>query len=117
MADLEVSVGEFVDSSFNASGLDNDTVMIMLPPDVFENETMDASVVFSMFSSSELYPLTNKTFDEFNVASTVVSATVIGSKNISANITVILKLNSAVCDINSYKFPLYFSSHIFLHRN
>ncbi|SMN12383.1 hypothetical protein SPBRAN_829 [uncultured Candidatus Thioglobus sp.] len=86
-----------MDESLNASDI-SDTTAIMLPPDVFTTiRGNDTSIVFSMFDSSLLYPLTNKTLEDFDVASTVVSATIIGSEDmISANITVVLRLNIEV---------------------
>ena len=95
--DLDVSIHDFMDESFNASDI-SDTNAIMLPPGVFTTiYGNDISIVFSMFNSSLLYPLTNKTFKEFYVASTVVSATIVDSEEvISANITIVLKLNIEV---------------------
>ena len=96
-----------MDESFNASDI-SDTTAIMLPPDVFTTiRGNDISIVFSMFNSSILYPLTNKTFEEFDVASTVVSATIVDSEEvISANITVVLKLNIEV--IATFIYTLLF---------
>lgn len=74
------------------------SVSIILPGEVFSNQSVgeDISVVFSLFQSSDLYPLTNQTFDNFSVASNLISATVIGSENISGNITMVMKLDSGV---------------------
>ena len=98
IADLDVELENFVDGNVNASLLEPNTVGIFLPPDIFANQTAnETSVVFSTFNSSELYPLFNKTFPEFGVASSVVSATVVGSERaISGNITIILRLNIKV---------------------
>ena len=84
-------------ANFNASDLPQDTVSIMLSPDTFANQSMaDTSIVFSVFNRSDLYPLFNQTLPGFGVASSVVSATVVGSDNISGNITVVLRLNIEV---------------------
>ena len=87
-----------MDVPFNASNLTDDTVAILLPPETFANQTSpETNIVFSKFNTSELYPLFNKTFPQFAVASTVVSATVVGSEGrIASNITVILQLNITV---------------------
>ena len=84
-------------ADFNASDLRQDTVSIMLSPDTFANQSMeDTSIVFSVFNRSDLYPLFNQSLPGFGVASSVVSATVVGSDNISGNITVVLRLNIEV---------------------
>ncbi len=100
IADLAVSIENYMIESFNASDRRNDTSAIMIPPNAFGNETMngtEAGVVFSVFSSPDLYPLGNGTTPDFAIASNVISATVIGSENmISSNITIVLKLNYEV---------------------
>ena len=77
----------------------------MLPPGIFINETntSDTSIVFSMFNFSDLYPLLNKSAEEFDVASTVVSATVVGSENsemLPVNVTIVLLLHIEVRPLN-----------------
>ncbi len=99
--------------SVNASDLPDDTSTIMIPPEAFENgtnETMSGGVVFSMFSSPDLYPLDNETRQNFSIASNVMSATVIGMENkIFSNITIVLQLNFPVCAWNKY-----FAAHNFI---
>lgn len=99
IVDLSVSIHNFVEQNLTARDLPNNTVSIMLPPAIF-NETMgtDISIVFSEFNSSELYPLFNKSSEEFDVASTVVSATIVGSEDIvlPVEVTIVLRLHIAV---------------------
>lgn len=96
----DVKIRDFEGRSFNASELPVDTVTIMIPPDAFTGQTAaDTSIVFSTFNRSTLYPLVNRTIPQFGVASTVVSATVVGSENnISSDIIIILRLNIKVKD-------------------
>lgn len=84
--------------SFNASDLPEDTVSILIPPDAFINQTSaDTSIVFSAFNTSDAYPLFDQAIPQFGVASSVVSATVVGSENnIFSDITVVLRLTVKV---------------------
>ena len=67
----------------------------MLPPEAFSTSGENSNIVFSMFESSELFPLINKSIESFAVASTIASATIFGGEErISANITIVLKLHS-----------------------
>ena len=94
--DIDTEIQRFRGEIFNASNLPRDTVSILIPPDAFANQTSaETNIVFSAFSSSDLYPSVNQTFP-FGVNSSVVSATVVGSE-ISSNITIVLKLNVPVC--------------------
>lgn len=111
---IDVEVRDFVAERVNASDLADDTVAIMIPPDAFMDQTMtDTNIVFSTFNTSDLYPLFNKTFPQFGVASSVVSATVTGSENsIVSNITIVLRLN-----IKVHKACLFILSSISLPAN
>ena len=98
LAGLEVFIESNIDNTiFDASDRRNDTSTIMLPPEAFENETLNAGVVFSLFSSPDLYPLGNGSQQDFAIASNVVSATVVGVENMNvSNVTIVLKLNFPV---------------------
>ena len=94
-----MSIENYTNKSFNASDQSNDTSAVMIPPDAFGNETRsgnESGVVFSLFSSADLYPLGNGIMEDFEIASTVISATVLGETMISSNITIVLKLNYEV---------------------
>ncbi len=87
---------------------------ITLPPNIFQNLTAadDISVVFNTYDSSTVFPISNETqyrlanisdpelVGQFQVASSLVSATVIGYDvlNLPNNtkVTIILKLQSNV---------------------
>ena len=101
IASFSASFQDFTKPSLVAENLPNNTVSIMLPPATF-NRTVgsDINIVFSEFNSSVLYPLFNKSAEEFDVASTVVSATVVDNEDVtsmlSENVTIILRLHVIV---------------------
>lgn len=98
LPDIGIEIRRFADDSFNASDLPEDTVSILIPPGAFDNQTStDTSIVFSTFNTSDAYPLSDQVIPQFGVASSVVSATVVGSEgSIVSNITVVLRLNVKV---------------------
>lgn len=89
-----------MNENVGASDRPNDTSAILIPPDAFDNSTVngaESGVVFSMFSTADLYPLGNGTLKDFSIASNVISATVIGIEDmVFSNITIVLKLNVEV---------------------
>ena len=116
-ADLTVSIDDYVEN-LNATSVAVNSVSISLPPSAF-NETDNATIVFSMFKSSKLYPLNNLTFNEFAVASTVVSATIVGREGVifdDTEIEITLKLDSKVKQfivwVNCY-LHIYIYSQLF----
>ena len=97
----------------NISLVDNSSVTIILPPEVFNSSVLsdeeEISMVFAEYDSSVLYPLPpnselftdeNVTYTNFSVASTLLTATIVGYEDkmveLDTNITIILKLDSEV---------------------
>ena len=97
----------------NISQINNSSVSIIIPPEVFNSSVLDGedevSMVFAEYDSSVLYPLPpdsvlftdeNVTYTNFSVASTLLTATIVGHEdeivNMETNITIILKLESEV---------------------
>ena len=93
----QVSLGDSA-GNINATNYQGVYTAIMLPPVVFSNKSNPVvNVVFSSFSSSELYPLVNKTMEGFEVASNIISATILGSASkLNGNVSIILMLNNKV---------------------
>ena len=101
----------------NISKINNSSVTIIVPPEVFNSSVLDGeeeiSMVFAEYDSSVLYPLPpdsvlfteeNVTYTNFSVASTLLTATIVGHEdeivNLSTNVTIILKLESEVIMIS-----------------
>ena len=99
----------------NVSEVDNSSVTIILPPELFNSSVLrdeeEISMVFAEYDSSVLYPLPpnsalftdeNETYANFSVASTLLTATIVGYEDnmveLETNITIILKLESEVSD-------------------
>lgn len=91
-------------SSKNRTGTAS-SVSITLPPSLFGNlnqsSDTEINLLFGAYKSSSLYPQANQTDENFAVASSVISATVIGLENDIMNLTedvsIVLKLDSEVC--------------------
>ena len=98
----------------NISQVDNSSVTIMIPPEVFNSSVLEGeeelAMVFAEYDSSVLYPLPqdselftdeNVTYTNFSVASTLITATIVGHEddivNLPVDITMVLKLDSKVC--------------------
>ena len=97
----------------NISQVDNTSVSIMIPPEVFNSSVLrdeeEIAMVFAEYDSSVLYPLPsnsnlftdeNVTYTNFSVASTLLTATIVGHENdivdLDTDITLVLKLESKV---------------------
>ena len=97
----------------NVSQVDNSSVTIILPPEVFNSSVLsdeeEISMVFAEYDSSVLYPLPpnselftdeNVTYTNFSVASTLLTATIVGHESdivdLPVEVTLVLKLDSKV---------------------
>lgn len=97
----------------NISEVDNTSITIIIPPEVFNisvlHDEEDISMVFAEYDSSALYPLPpdsvlftdeNVTYTNFSVASTLLTATIVGHEDdivdLDVDVTVVLKLDSKV---------------------
>ena len=96
----------------NVSQVDNSSVTIIIPPEVFNssvlNDEEEISMVFAEYDSSVLYPLPpdsvlfieNVSYANFSVASTLLTATIVGHEDemvdLGASVTIVLKLESEV---------------------
>ena len=97
----------------NISQVDNSSVTIMIPPEVFNSSVLEGeeeiAMVFAEYDSSVLYPLPqdselftdeNVTYTNFSVASTLLTATIVGYEDtmvdLTTNVTIVLKLESEV---------------------
>ena len=108
---VDVSVTEGIIR--NVSNVDNSSVSIIIPPEVFNNSKFrdeeEIAMVFAEYDSSTLYPLPsnsvlftdeNVTYTNFSVASTLLTATIVGHEDdivdLDVDITLVLKLESQV---------------------
>ena len=98
MSGSRVSLRDFEGETGNSTDYPDDYAAIMLPPDVFLNQTMtNVNIVFSSFSSSDFYPLVNKTLESFAVASNTISATVLGNASeLNGYVFIVLRLHFEV---------------------
>ena len=97
----------------NVFQVDNTFVSIIIPPEVFNSSVLrdeeEIAMVFAEYDSSILYPLPsnsilftdeNVTYTNFSVASTLLTATIVGHENdivdLENDITLVLKLESKV---------------------
>ena len=112
----------------SVSQVDNSSVSIIIPPEVFNSSVLsdeeEIAMVFAEYDSPILYPLPsnsvlftdeNVTYTNFSVASTLLTATIVGHEDdivdLETNVTFILKLDSEVL-----KFTCtYNSAHVFLY--
>ena len=96
------------------SQLDNRSVSIILPPEVFNSSVLrdeeEIAMVFAQYDSSVLYPLPsnsalftdeNVTYTNFSVASTLLTATIVGYEiiDLEVNVSYVLKLDSEVLNL------------------
>ena len=110
---LVVEIDSATDQILNGSQVDNSSVTIILPPEVFNSSVLsdeeEISMVFAEYDSSVLYPLPpnselftddNVDYMNFSIASALLTATIVGHEtdivNLEMNVTFILKLNSEV---------------------
>ena len=108
-----VSVDNTEEMVQNISDVDNSSVTIIVPPEVFNSSVLDGeeeiSMVFAEYDSSVLYPLPpdsvlfteeNVTYTNFSVASTLLTATIVGHEDeivdLAIDVTIVLKLDSKV---------------------
>ena len=111
---VDVSVAE--ETIQNISQIDNTSISIIIPPEVFNSSVLrdeeEIAMVFAQYDSSVLYPLPsnsalftdeNVTYTNFSVASTLLTATIVGHEDdivdLDADITIVLKLESKVLKI------------------
>ena len=97
----------------NVSQVDNSSVSIIIPPEVFNSSVLrdeeEIAMVFAEYDSSILYPLPpnselftdkNVTYTNFSVASTLLTATIVDHEdditNLGVDITLVLQLESEV---------------------
>ena len=97
----------------NISQVDNSSVTIIIPPQVFNSSVLEdeeeVSMVFAEYDLSVLYPLPpdsvlftdkNISYANFSVASTLLTATIVGYEDemvdLGASVTTVLKLESEV---------------------
>ena len=91
-----MSIGNITDTTAVGS--------IALPPGLFRNlsNSTETALLFGAYRSSALYPLASQIHENFSVASTVISSTVIGFEDDIANldeddnVVIELKLHSEV---------------------
>lgn len=108
-----VDVGVAEGTIQNISQVDNSSVSIIIPPEVFNSSVLrdeeEIAMVFAEYDSSVLYPLPsnsalfteeNVTYTNFSVASILLTATIVGHENdivdLDTDITLVLKLESKV---------------------
>ena len=101
------------DPIMNASQVVNNSVTIIIPPEVFNSSVLNGeeeiSMVFAEYDSSVLYPLPpdsvlftdeNVTYTNFSVASNLLTATIVGYEDdtveLETNVTIVLNLYSEV---------------------
>ena len=111
---VDVSVAK--ETIQNISQIDNTSISIIIPPEVFNSSVLrdeeEIAMVFAQYDSSVLYPLPsnsalftdeNVTYTNFSVASTLLTATIVGHEDdivdLDADITIVLKLESKVLKI------------------
>ena len=111
-----VDVGVAEETIQNISQIDNSSVSIIIPPEVFNSSILrdeeEIAMVFAEYDSSVLYPLPpnsalytdeNVTYTNFSVASTLLTATIVGHENdivdLDTDITLVLKLESKVLNV------------------
>lgn len=124
-ADSRTELKDFSPKDINAANYNEDFSGILLPKDVFANNdtpNSDIGIVFSLYTSSQMYPLINKTLDTFNVASTIVSAILIGNDTkFNASIYIVLKLqyevilmfkNTCICVCSNFVCTKYVHNFI-----
>ena len=98
----------------SVSQVSNDSVSIVIPPEVFNSSVLrdeeEIAMVFAEYDSSILYPLPpnsalftneNVTYSNFSVASTLLTATIVGHEivDLEINVTFVLKLDSEVLNL------------------
>ena len=96
------------------SQVDNRSVSIIIPPEVFNSSVLrdeeEIAMVFAEYDSSVLYPLPsnsalftdeNVTYTNFSVSSTLLTATIVGYEiiDLEVNVSYILKLDSEVLNL------------------
>ncbi len=108
-----VDVGVAEETIQNISQVDNTSVSITIPSEVFNSSVLrdeeEIAMVFAEYDSSILYPLPSNstlftdesvTYTNFSVASTLLTATIVGHEDdivdLDADITIVLKLESKV---------------------
>ena len=84
---------------------------VSIPPEAFQQLNIsgdDVDIVFTLFNTSVLFPLANEIKSTFGVASSVISATIIGydTTDLIANITFIAELEIPVRTIIDYTFVI-----------
>lgn len=102
-----MSVHDFErEENISAADFPDNYAGIMLPPIVFVNQTKtNTDIVFSSYTSSEFYPLVNRTLENYAVASSIISATVLGNDSeFNGVIYIVLRLHlevshSELCNI------------------
>jgi len=83
----------------SATEFDENFSGILLPPDIFESLEFsdDVGIVFSSFTTSQLYPLRSSVPEFFSVNSSVVSATILGNyTQLNSSVHVVLQLHVEV---------------------
>ena len=126
-----VGVNAASDPITNISQVDNSSVTIIIPPEVFNSSILsdedEISMVFAEYDSSILYPLPpdselfieNISYANFSVASTLLTATIVGHEDemvdLEASVTIVLKLESEVYNncliiVNENLIVTYYSS-------
>ena len=93
------------------SQVDNTSISIIIPPEVFNSSVLrdeeEIAMVFAEYDSSVLYPLPsnsalftdeNVTYTNFSIASTLLTATIVGYEiiDLEVNVSYVLKLDSEV---------------------
>ena len=118
----------------NVSQVDNSSVSIIIPPEVFNSSVLrdeeEIAMVFAEYDSSILYPLPsnsilftdeNVTYTNFSVASTLLTATIVGHENdivdLDTDITLVLKLESKVLNAITIAILLCLSNFVVFQRS
>ena len=118
----------------NVSQVDNSSVSIIIPPEVFNSSILrdeeEIAMVFAEYDSSVLYPLPsnstlftdeNVTYTNFSVASTLLTATIVGHENdivdLDTDITLVLKLESKVLKNCFYRYIIVLNNFVVFQRS
>jgi hypothetical protein len=109
-----VVIGVVGDPIQSISQVSNNSVSITIPPEVFNSSVLrdeeEIAMVFAEYDSSILYPLPsnstlftdeNVTYTNFSVASTLLTATIVGHEiiDLEINVSYVLKIDSEVLNL------------------
>ena len=102
---LKTDLMDSVATNISAAEFDGNFSGISLPPDIFESPEFsdNVGIVFSSFTSSQLFPLRTTDAGSFSVNSSIVAATILGtSTQINSSVHIVLQLHFEVKSIQYY---------------